>query len=555
MTYTPNLEGAITEFSSAGAFVKTFVSSSQFAITGPGMSGFSPSQLTLNLGNRTPTASAGTSHTISEGSSLTLHAVASDPDHDALTYSWDINGDGTFGDTTGASPTLTWAQLQALGVDYQGTFNISVMVNDGHGHVVTSVPVTLTMNYKPPTVQPMVAASYFDNAIYEFNPVTGGLLDTLVPPNSSQTVLSGPAGVTVGPDGNLYISSQNNNSIVEFNISTQTLSTFINSAVVGIVAPNPAGLLFGPDGDLYVASSGGGSVVRFDITSASGQLSYASANATIVGGLAEPTEITFGAAANDLDSLYVSNSAGIPCQDRPRHGGIPDEQHLHRSRDGRAGRQRHELPVRPDLAQRQAVRGGPGRHLGLRPGAPLQRRRHLRQGVCHKNASARNIPLGRGVQFRGRFADCPSGAELPAEPGRIDHRIQLGRGVRDHDGEQHAVRHHRAGYVRVLAFAVDARPGQSHPTVSAGGSYTINQGGSLTLRRWPAIRTTTLSRSPGTSTATAPFGDATGVDPTLTWAQLQALGITGPGTFNVRVMASDGHGHVVTSAVVTLTVK
>jgi len=35
----------------------------------------------------------------------------------AATYTWDVNGDGTFGDATGATPTLTWAQLEALGID------------------------------------------------------------------------------------------------------------------------------------------------------------------------------------------------------------------------------------------------------------------------------------------------------------------------------------------------------------------------------------------------------------------------------------------------------
>ena len=44
------------------------------------------------------------------------------------TFSWDVNGDGTFGDATGATPTLTWAQLAALGI------------TDG-----TGVPSTITL--------------------------------------------------------------------------------------------------------------------------------------------------------------------------------------------------------------------------------------------------------------------------------------------------------------------------------------------------------------------------------------------------------------------------
>jgi hypothetical protein len=126
-------------------------------------SGVSPGRLaftvsgqsyTFNFGaNRAPTASAGGPYTVAEGGSLTLNASASsDPDGDPLTYSWDINGDGVFGDATGATPTLTWAQLNALGInDGPGTFSILVQVDDGHGHVVTSPAASLTITNTPPT--------------------------------------------------------------------------------------------------------------------------------------------------------------------------------------------------------------------------------------------------------------------------------------------------------------------------------------------------------------------------------------------------------------------
>lgn len=101
-----------------------------------------------------PTVSAGGPYTLSEGDSLTLAATASDPDGDPLSFSWDINGDGVFGDATSANPTLSWADLEALSPainDGPATLNVTVRVDDGQGNVVVSAPVTLTVLNAPPT--------------------------------------------------------------------------------------------------------------------------------------------------------------------------------------------------------------------------------------------------------------------------------------------------------------------------------------------------------------------------------------------------------------------
>ena len=95
-------------------------------------------------------------YTINEGSPLTLSASASDPSGNTaqLRYSWDINGDGVFGDATGANPTLTWAQLNGLGITRgPASFHVSVRVTDtnGSGLAVTSAPAPLTIANLPPT--------------------------------------------------------------------------------------------------------------------------------------------------------------------------------------------------------------------------------------------------------------------------------------------------------------------------------------------------------------------------------------------------------------------
>src|SRR3954464_7534572 len=60
--------------------------------------------------------------------------TSSDPDNDALTYSWDLNGDGTFGDSTSATPSFTYTT--------PGTYTVRLRVSDPAGNTdTTSVPI------------------------------------------------------------------------------------------------------------------------------------------------------------------------------------------------------------------------------------------------------------------------------------------------------------------------------------------------------------------------------------------------------------------------------
>jgi PKD repeat protein len=92
-------------------------------------------------GNTPPTAVATASPTAGTAP-LTVNfdgSASSDPNAgDTLTYSWDLNGDGTFGDSTAAKPTYTYAS--------NGTYNAVLKVTDNHGASTTSSPVTITVS-------------------------------------------------------------------------------------------------------------------------------------------------------------------------------------------------------------------------------------------------------------------------------------------------------------------------------------------------------------------------------------------------------------------------
>lgn len=76
---------------------------------------------------------------------VTLSASAStDPNRDALSYSWDLNGDKTYGDATGAVQTRTFTS--------PGTFRVGVRVTDPGGSSNEAVDFVTVLQDKPPVV-------------------------------------------------------------------------------------------------------------------------------------------------------------------------------------------------------------------------------------------------------------------------------------------------------------------------------------------------------------------------------------------------------------------
>jgi hypothetical protein len=92
------------------------------------------------------------------------------------------------------------------------------------------------------------------------------------------------------------------------------------------------------------------------------------------------------------------------------------------------------------------------------------------------------------------------------------------------------------------------------PVANAGGPYTMTYGGSLTLN---ASASSDPNGYPLTYswTINGQANAATGVNPTLNWSQLQALGVNSAQPFQVSVQVSDGHSAPVTSQPVTVMVN
>jgi len=153
--------------------------------------------------NSDPTADAGGPYAISEGAALNLDSSASsDPDTDPLTFAWDLDNDGNFGETgepTTETSTVSWATLVSFGItdDPGSPFTIGLQVDDGNGGVGT-ITTTLTVNNVAPTANPDSGAGFTTNEDSAFttgsvltNDTDANILDVLSVANLDSTATSG----------------------------------------------------------------------------------------------------------------------------------------------------------------------------------------------------------------------------------------------------------------------------------------------------------------------------------------------------------------------------
>lgn len=144
------------------------------------------------------------------------------------------------------------------------------------------------------------------SSVSEYNGTTGAFVTAFVPPPSggaNSSTLVGPIGLTFGPNGNLFVSSGDTNSVQEYNGATGAfVTTFVPRGSGGLAVP--WGLTFGANGDLFVSSRDTNSVLEYNGTTGAFVRTFASGS-----GLIQPLGLVFGPNGN----LFVSCSpSGFP---------------------------------------------------------------------------------------------------------------------------------------------------------------------------------------------------------------------------------------------------
>jgi len=139
--------------------------------------------------------------------------------------------------------------------------------------------------------------------VNRYDAVTGQLIDRFATLPAS----IGAKDVEFGPDGNLYVPTQQTHSVYRFNGSTgELIDVFVPAGSGGLHTARS--LVFGPDGngdnypDAYVTSAGSDSVLRYDGQTGAFLDAFVPSGS---GGLNDPTALVFGP---DGD-LYVASGA------------------------------------------------------------------------------------------------------------------------------------------------------------------------------------------------------------------------------------------------------
>lgn len=159
----------------------------------------------------------------------------------------------------------------------------------------------------------LLVSSRGDNSIKQYDETTGAYIQDFV--TSGSGGLLSPQGLTLGPDGNLYVSSSN--SIKKYDGTTGSyISTFAGGGIDVLFQPN--GLVFGPDNNLYVSNT-----IRIGSTTSGAVIKYDPTTGNFLGGVVKGIQEPYEGLSRYTDVAFDSNgdlyttffgSRGIPGQ-------------------------------------------------------------------------------------------------------------------------------------------------------------------------------------------------------------------------------------------------
>ena len=131
----------------------------------------------------------------------------------------------------------------------------------------------------------LYVCSEANNSIQRFNMTTHAYVDTII----SGANLNGPTGITFDSSNNILVGNFNNDTITKYNSAGTFLSTLVTTGSGGINGPD-VGLTVGPDGNLYVPSFDSNAVQRYNATTGAFIDTFIPAG---VGGMSQPRTILF----------------------------------------------------------------------------------------------------------------------------------------------------------------------------------------------------------------------------------------------------------------------
>jgi DNA-binding beta-propeller fold protein YncE len=112
-----------------------------------------------------------------------------------------------------------------------------------------------------------------DGSVFRFDGTTGQLIDVFVPAGSGGLHIA--AGLTFGPDGNLYVTGFETDGVLRYNGST---GAFMDVFASGGGLDAPCDVQFGPDGSLYISSAASDQILRYNGTTGAFMDVFASGN-------------------------------------------------------------------------------------------------------------------------------------------------------------------------------------------------------------------------------------------------------------------------------------